>query len=367
MNELVVTNLTPKRIGFVLASDFNNPIPSTRIAVTNMFPFLKAAGFEPCVLFEPGSPRETPELPDLVTKAMYLNINIVVFQKIHGQSVIKQAMQLAAVGIKTLYMVCDLVIADMVRNTDATVVVTQLLKELHPKELQSKIHVVHDGIERPEVVKTEWKNHRGSSTQPLTAVLVTSAALDHLPVLEDSPDWLNIKIVGQYPCIDHAWKRLKSDQWILRQQPDFNHKSRFIKFLLNKRICRINWNLAKVYEIMQQADIGIIPVTRTDSSSEQSSLPPVWRLKSENRLTMKMSIGLPVIATPIPSYEPVIKQGYNGFLAENKDDWLGCLEKLRDPELRKAIGERARTTVLYPFSKEEQAQCLIRIINAHSA
>jgi glycosyltransferase involved in cell wall biosynthesis len=78
---------------------------------------------------------------------------------------------------------------------------------------------------------------------------------------------------------------------------------------------------------------------------------------------MKMCIGLPVIATPIPSYEPVIEQGCNGFLASSVDDWFAYLEELRDPARRQTMGAHARKSVLKQYSKEEQARHLTDVLH----
>ena len=51
------------KIGFVLVSNSRRPIPSTRIAVLNMFSFLRAANFQPEIVFEP---QEVTEKPDVV-------------------------------------------------------------------------------------------------------------------------------------------------------------------------------------------------------------------------------------------------------------------------------------------------------------
>jgi glycosyltransferase involved in cell wall biosynthesis len=77
-----------------------------------------------------------------------------------------------------------------------------------------------------------------------------------------------------------------------------------------------------------------------------------------------MAIGLPVVATPIPSYEPVIKQGVNGFLARSQGDWVRCLSALRDPDARRAIGRNARESALTGYSKELQAQRLIEVLRS---
>lgn len=353
--------MTPTKIGFVLLSNSRNPVPSTRIAALNMFPFLRTGGFVPEILFEPDAVTGTPELPDLVARARERGTNVVVFQKIHGPSALKQVIELAAVGIKTVYAVCDLVATEMARATDASLVVTDYLKSLYPEELQPKLHVVHDGIERPDAVKTEWQDHRGSPANPLRAVLVTSTELDCLPVLDNVPDWLNISIVGRYSPSHDRWQRLRRDKWTYEGQPNLRRRLAFLRFLANRRIRRVAWDSVRVYETLQRADLAIIPIDRSEQTGHES-LPAAWRLKSENRLTMKMSVGLPVIATPIPSYEPVIEQGSNGFLAQSRSDWLHHLAYLREPELRRTIGERARASVVERYSQEEQASRLLGVL-----
>ena len=93
------------------------------------------------------------------------------------------------------------------------------------------------------------------------------------------------------------------------------------------------------------------------------TLPPSWRRKSENRLTLKMGVGLPVVASPIPAYEQVIDHGRNGLLAESRQDWIDHLSALRDPALRRRLGEQARASVLERYSKAEQARLLIEVLN----
>ena len=51
-----------------------------------------------------------------------------------------------------------------------------------------------------------------------------------------------------------------------------------------------------------------------------------------------------------------------GFFAATRKEWLDRLEALRDPVLRRRMGERARETVLQRYSMEEQARLLIRIL-----
>lgn len=350
------------RIGFVLLSNSQHPIPSTRIAVLNMFPYLRAAGFDPQIVFEPERGTETPQLPaGLDARLIGDGFRIVYFQKVHGPDVENLARTLRSHGIRTVYGVCDLVHETMATLTDATVIVTDYLKSLYSPALWPKIHVVHDGIEHPEIVCDAYSKERGSRRNPLRAVLVTSAELDRLPVLKTLPSWLNVSVVGRYPPAGQRLRRIREAHWTFDRQHGWQARIAYLRFLANPGIHRIAWDPVDVYEQLRRADIGIIPIDTTENA-EPGRLEPMWKVKSENRLTMKMCIGLPVIATPIPSYEPIIEQGRNGFFASSRTEWLECLEALRDPALRRDIGTNARASVINRYSMQEQARLLVDVL-----
>jgi hypothetical protein len=354
--------MTANKIGFVLLSSAADPLPSTRITVLNMFAYLRDAGFDPHIVFEPQSPTEVPDVSGLAQRLVGHGFRAVFFQKVHGRSVEALARELRGAGIRTVYGVCDLVNPAMVEATDATIAVTEYLRSLYPVELQQKIRVIHDGIENPLAQKQSWSDHTGGRRQRLHAVLVTSATLTDLPVLGMPPDWLDVCIVGRYPPASARLERLREARWKLLEQPGGSRMA-YAAFLLNPRIRRVQWDPAGVYDELQRADIGIIPVD-TSSPSDAGADVPSWKVKSENRLTMKMAVGLPVIATPIPAYEPVLQHGWNGFFAHSRADWQRCLQALRDPALRREIGDRARRSVLLRYSKERQGAEFAGVLRA---
>lgn len=325
----------------------------------NMLPYLKAAGFESCILFEPAYPNETPDLSGVAARAIDASCDVVVLQKVSGPSALSLARQLNVAGIRTVFSVCDLVDNAMVEATDATVIVTDFLKSLYSTAMQSRIHVVHDGIEQLAVCKIDWSSHRGGTANPLQAVLVTSSSLASLPVLGQPPGWLNVHVVGRY---ERGLRRLKEIRWTWAMQAPGDRLA-YVSFLINRRIQCVPWDSLGVYREMKQADIGVIPIDTRVAETDVDALSPVtWNLKSENRLTMKMSMGLPVIATPIPSYESVITHGVNGFFARSPNDWVACLSALRDPARRREMGLAARAAVVERFSMEAQSIKLIRVL-----
>lgn len=355
------------RIGFVLLSSPGRPIPSTRVAVLNMLPLLGARGHTCHVLHAPDTPSERPELPPgLVGQARQLQLDVVVLQKVSGPSVLRFVADLREAGIASCFMFCDVIDPAMVEATDGSVVVTEFLKSLHDARLQARMHVVHDGVERPQVTREAAgppaHPGRGTSAAPLRAVLVTSAQLWHVPELTGLPRWLELTIVGRYAAGPVA--RWREAGWAARRGSDPEPKGRLLRFLLHPRIRCVPWSEDGVYRELLRADVGVIPVHREPPLDVAAGVVPDWARKSENRLTLKMAVGLPVVASRIPSYEPVIESGVNAFLVERPAEWLAALETLRDPVARERIGRAARASVLPRFSMECQATLLADALQA---
>jgi hypothetical protein len=97
----------------------------------------------------------------------------------------------------------------------------------------------------------------------------------------------------------------------------------------------VAWSPAAVRELVAQSHAGVVP-TRP---------PPVSSAKSNNRVIQFMAAGKPFVAGRIPSYEEVVRQGWNGFLCDTPDDWRAALLELRSPERRAEIGRRGFDTV----------------------
>lgn len=347
--------MTVRTVGFVLCSNLEDPIPSTRIAVQNMLPFLHAAGLQTTILFQPTFPTETPDLTGVATCAIEAKCDVVVLQKVVGAGVVSFVQKMKEQGIRTIFSVCDRIDVEMAEIADSTIVISDYLKSLYPAELQSRIHIVHDGIENPDRCKSNWESRHRSA---LEAVLVTSQDLSYMPVFETPPSWLRVRIIGRYR---QGLDKLNDIRWKWGEK-SWPHRREYLRFLVNRHIECIPWGADSVYSEMQRADIGLIPIN-TPPAENGSTLPPDWMRKSENRLTLKMSMGLPVIATPIPSYEALIENGVNGFLASSKQDWITYLKLLRDPARRKEVGMAARDSVATRFSMQNQAEKFISLLH----
>jgi glycosyltransferase involved in cell wall biosynthesis len=94
----------------------------------------------------------------------------------------------------------------------------------------------------------------------------------------------------------------------------------------------IQWNRFTWLGHLREADIIIVPAN--------------WKVqpaKSNNRLTQAMSLGKPVICSPMPAYLKVAESHPDSFLiADTVEEWEKALIQLRDDqEFRLAMGKRA--------------------------
>ena len=84
------------------------------------------------------------------------------------------------------------------------------------------------------------------------------------------------------------------------------------------------WDKEDWFLKMASCDICICPQTHW-----------IYPMKSNVKVTTAMSLGLPVIASPLTSYLEVISNGENGFICKDLEEWYSCLNLLKIKELRK--------------------------------
>jgi len=116
----------------------------------------------------------------------------------------------------------------------------------------------------------------------------------------------------------------------------------------------IQWTKEKEVEDLQGIDIGIYPL-------EQNQ----WVLgKSGLKAIQYMAFGLPTVATDIGTTPIIIRHMGNGWLVKTDEEWIDALEMLvKNPELRRNIGEAARLTVLENYSNQVIKLTYLSILN----
>jgi glycosyltransferase involved in cell wall biosynthesis len=100
----------------------------------------------------------------------------------------------------------------------------------------------------------------------------------------------------------------------------------------------------KVPEYLADIHIGIMPVARDTKFN---------RAKSPTKLFEYMSMSKPVVASRVGETALIINDGYNGFLAGSKEQFIDKMQELIEKEgLRRQLGERAREAVVEEYSQE---------------
>lgn len=366
-------------IGYVLCSEPELNLGSTRISATSMFPYLRDAGYNPVVIFQPvryyDQDREANrKLEGIVQIAEREKCDVVYFQKVSGLSAIKVARALKEYGAITIFGVCDLVDNGMADTCDATVASSDYVRRHYNPDLQAKIVVIYDGIEKPEIRKIDYSTHFATKANPIKAVLLTSLTLEQVPFLTHLPEYVKLSVIGKYDSSTYSIAKAKrgfngiiSDPsfenvlyYLLRLSRHISEKSKgYVNSCVGIPFERIPWNIDDAIQVLTQFDIGIIPVElETDSGFSRKNS------KSANRLTQLMSVGLPVIASPVDSYLPVIQNGENGLIAKTMSEWTEAFEILRNPKTRVSIGKKARASIIHEFSQRQQAEKLIDLLNS---
>jgi glycosyltransferase involved in cell wall biosynthesis len=107
----------------------------------------------------------------------------------------------------------------------------------------------------------------------------------------------------------------------------------------------IPWTFDNEVPRLQEAQIGIVPVMES-----------VWSpWKFFFKTVQFMSLGMPIVASAVGSNLEIIKDGFNGFLVKNEQEWEEKIQLLLENEsLRLKLGQNARKTALAQFDIENQ-------------
>lgn len=105
----------------------------------------------------------------------------------------------------------------------------------------------------------------------------------------------------------------------------------------------IPWNAGTEIEDLMKIDVGIMPLQ-----------PDEWAEgKCGFKLIQYLALGIPAIASPIGVNNEIIKEGVNGYLCSDEDDWVNALKQLiNDRELRQRLGEKGRKKIVEEYSIE---------------
>jgi glycosyltransferase involved in cell wall biosynthesis len=107
----------------------------------------------------------------------------------------------------------------------------------------------------------------------------------------------------------------------------------------------IPWSYETEVASLHRFSVGIMPLPKDDWTRGKCAL----------KALQYMACGIPCVATSYGAVLDMIEHDRNGLFADSPDEWHAALERLRDPALRRRLGEAARATVEEHFSLERAA------------
>lgn len=126
-------------------------------------------------------------------------------------------------------------------------------------------------------------------------------------------------------------------------------ESRFVP-TINK-----SWALEEENQDLISFDIGLMPLEDN-----------LWsRGKCGLKIIQYLSVGLPVVCSPVGTNRDIITPGVNGFWAETPEEWVKHLETLlQNTNLRKEMGLRGIETVQKGYSLDVNFHKLLQVIQS---
>ena len=196
------------------------------------------------------------------------------------------------------------------------------------------------------------------SVAPNTPVEVIPSSVDILRISQkkeyalSSPPvlgWIGSQVTHRY--LAHIAPALCE----LRKKEDFvlNVISDKELILPGLDINNIPWNKESEVGELRKFDIGIMPLSED----------PFSRGKASYKLLQYMAAGVPSVASAVGMNVDVAGDNEFALLADRDDDFISAITKLLNScELRKSIGEKAKTKIKNEFSKEVLGAKLVDLV-----
>ena len=113
------------------------------------------------------------------------------------------------------------------------------------------------------------------------------------------------------------------------------------------------WRLEEEVADLQSFDIGIMPL----SDDEET------RGKCGFKLIQYMSVGIPVVCSPVGANLAIVEDGASGYFARTPSEWVAHLSRLiEEPQLRSRLGQRGRELATSRFSRAVAAPRLLEVL-----
>lgn len=113
------------------------------------------------------------------------------------------------------------------------------------------------------------------------------------------------------------------------------------------------WALEEENADLQDIDIGLAPLPNHE-----------WtKGKCATKLLQYLSVGIPVVCSPVGVHNEIIQEGVNGLFAASTQEWVGKMSLLiKDKAMRERIGREGKKTVESSYSLKANLPKFINII-----
>jgi glycosyltransferase involved in cell wall biosynthesis len=220
--------------------------------------------------------------------------DIFIIQKIKQDNGLIQLLK--NIGVKVYFIDCDLPIArDIGNQVDKVIVPSTFFKKIYDSAIDTDVVCINDA---PEVF--------------IEAII-------------------NNKAKTAYKCVwfgtkgGKRWEEVQHLQALIDNTPKLKHWT--LTTISNHPSADYKWD-ENSYNFISTFDAVLIPVFDREDTSY---------VKSSNRVLQSMALGVPVIASFIPSYKEIIQNSVNGYICDSDSDWVDALLALEAPEVKNNI------------------------------
>lgn len=180
-----------------------------------------------------------------------------------------------------------------------------------------------------------------------------------IPRPREKKDQLVIGWIGSFSSADHfkiltpVFEKLgEKYQFVLKivgLGSEFQLKSP------NVRVFNVEWDKEREVSDYQSLDIGLYPLIRDPWSEGKMGLKVIGY----------MAVGIPCVCSPVGDHVKFLRDGENGMMASNEEEWIEKLSQLIEDELlRQRLGKAARRTVEEWYCLQQQAPRLLEILKS---
>lgn len=133
-----------------------------------------------------------------------------------------------------------------------------------------------------------------------------------------------------------VWIGTEQNYWWAKETLDCLSKRFKVTTISKGPFCTNQWSLQTVVQDIKRCHIGIVPFPRDLRFGDLKGFNPT--AKDIDRITLLQACGLPVIASPLPSYVEYIRQGVDGIIADGPEEFDHAVNLLcQSPDLYRSI------------------------------